>query len=79
MKQSQQFSRTYHSVSLIAYFLGLLGTIIVFWIYNSSQPALLQINPYIIIGVILVSIIQKQFKKLLMFDEDLTIEQAQIN
>lgn len=48
-------------------------------VFESAQPALLQINPYILIAVCLVATRLKTFKKLLMFDEDRMIEESQFN
>jgi len=76
LRETLNFEKSYFIASLIGYFAGLLGTILVYRFYNSAQPALLQINAFILLFVFCLTVKKKEWKNLLMFDEDRLIEES---
>lgn len=70
LKEERGFSRPYFMAAIIGYFVGLLGTVLVFRFFDSAQPALLYINPAMLISTTLLALVKGEMKQLFFFDED---------
>ena len=77
LKDSLDFKKPYFYTALWGYSLGLLTTIIIFKVFNSAQPALLYINPFMLGSSIIMATLWKSFRVLFYFDEDRFIEEQQ--
>lgn len=67
----QSYPKPYFVVSIISYFIGLLLTVSVLYVYQVGQPALLYIVPCLILGVSLLSLIRGEFGQILNYSEDI--------
>lgn len=67
----QSYPKPYFVVSIISYFVGLLLTVSVLYVYQVGQPALLYIVPCLILGVSLLSLIRGEFGQILNYNEDI--------
>ncbi|CAI2370600.1 unnamed protein product [Moneuplotes crassus] len=77
VKESLSFHKPYFTASVVGYMLGLLTTTTIYRLYSSAQPALLYINPFMLITTLLASIYWGEFKGLFHYDEDKYIEERQ--
>ncbi|KAL4236410.1 Minor histocompatibility antigen H13 [Mactra antiquata] len=62
-------SRTYFYASFLAYFLGLLATILVMHVFKHAQPALLYLVPACISAPILVALVRGEIKPLFNYED----------
>jgi len=77
LKDTLSFSKSYFYTSLVGYGLGLLATTSIYRFFNSAQPALLYINPFMLGLTMVMASIWKNFRPLFHFDEDRFIEEQQ--
>ena len=77
LKDTLNFTKAYFYTSFIGYSMGLLATIMIYRIFNSAQPALLYINPFMLITTMLMAFLWRNLKSLFRFDEDKFIEDYQ--
>lgn len=62
IKTTEQIKTPYFNVCVIGYFLGIVITFAVMWIFNHPQPALLFLVPMCTLPVAGLSFIRKEFK-----------------
>ena len=60
---SDKFCKPYFTTCLVAYFLGLLTTVVVMHNFKAAQPALLYLSPACIGSVAIASYIRGEFKE----------------
>lgn len=64
------FPKPFFTTQMIAYFLGLLATVLVMQVFNAAQPALLYLVPACLGGSLLTALVQKDLKGLWAFTEE---------
>lgn len=64
------FSKTYFYVNIVSYALGLVATVLVMYVFNAAQPALLYLVPACLGGSLLVALAKGEMKELFAYDEE---------
>lgn len=77
LKTTLLFDKPYFITGLVSYAVGMLTTVLTYRFTGNPMPALLFINPCLLIGAIATATYRKEFKRLLFFDEDRCIEEVQ--
>ncbi|DBA01101.1 TPA: hypothetical protein N0F65_001729 [Lagenidium giganteum] len=67
---SQSFSKPFFHVNLLFYVLGLVATVVVMFVFNAAQPALLYLVPACLGSAIVTAFVRGEFKELLAYSEE---------
>jgi len=70
MKKASTCKKTYFTAILLGYFFAIIATIVVMFVFDHGQPALLYLVPGCILSLVLTSMYQGEFSTLWNFDED---------
>lgn len=70
IKKTEQLITPYFNLCVLGYFLGIIITFAVMWIFNHPQPALLFLVPMCTIPVAVMSLIRKEFTELERYSTD---------
>ena len=77
LKLERGFKRPYFIAAILGYFIGLLGTVLAFRFFDSAQPALLFINPAMLLSTLIYAVAKGEMRELLFFDEDRFVLESQ--
>jgi minor histocompatibility antigen H13 len=67
---AQTFSKPFFHINLFFYILGLVATVVVMFVFNAAQPALLYLVPACLGSALITAFVRGEFKELLAYSEE---------